>query len=117
MVDKLVVPKGEIIQARRRITRAFLMQVGASLIVATYLAYQVNQNHILIQQVKRTDHDGCIRTSILLTKLIKPGLQNLDKFQYYQKHPAERKLARNQINDALKLANPHKCDTLSKKVK
>lgn len=52
---------------------------------------------------------ACVRTNTLLTLLITPGLQNLDKSDYYKTHPAERERVRQQTNRALSLANVKRC--------
>jgi len=65
-----------------------------------------------IDKLARADYQQCFRTYTLLTQLILPGLQNLDKQAYYKTHPYEKELVRGQIKDALRKSNPAQCKHL-----
>jgi hypothetical protein len=56
---------------------------------------------------------NCERTNTLLVQLIKPGIQNTAKLDYYKHHPVEKALVLKQIKDALRIASPSACDNLS----
>ncbi len=57
-------------------------------------------------------YQNCFRTNSLLTQLIKPGIENTSKLEYYRTHTDEKILVLAQIHAALDLANPHNCQHL-----
>lgn len=70
------------------------------------------QRNRTVRIFAKADLIQCQRTNRLITRLIKPGLKNLDKQAYYAEHPEEKRLVRQQIKKALRIANPSTCHSL-----